>query len=143
MRRSALVAALAAVVGLTLAGAGGSALKDDNFSSVQRFARIDPSLLGGASFTPASLSNQPVNVMLELGGAPVLVQDAAAKHQGRGLSEGQKASIRAQLKSQQDALTGGIQNAGGRVIAQLQDAYNGVQVVIPQKDVPQLASLPN
>jgi minor extracellular serine protease Vpr len=145
MRRAALVAALAVAVGLTIAAAGGSALKDDNFSNVQRFARIDPSLLadGGASFTPASLSDVPVNVMLELGGAPVTVQDAAAKRQGQKLSEGQKAAIRAQLKSQQDALTGGIQQAGGKVVAQLQDAYNGVQVLIPQKDVPQLASLPN
>jgi subtilisin family serine protease len=140
-----LVAALAAIVGLTVAAAGGSAVKDDNFSSVQRFAKIDPSLLadGGATFTPASLSDQPVSVMLELSGAPVTVQDASAKRQGQKLSEGQKASIRAQLKSQQDALTGGIQNAGGKVVAQLQDAYNGVQVVIPQKNVPQLATLPN
>jgi len=145
MRRAALVAALAVAVGLTIATAGGSALKDDNFSSVQRFAKIDPSLLadGGASFTPASLSDQPVNVMLELGGAPVTVQDAAAKRQGQKLSEGQKGAIRAQLKAQQDALTGGIQQAGGKVVAQLQDAYNGVQVLIAQKDVPQLASLPN
>jgi subtilisin family serine protease len=140
-----LVAALAVAVGLTIAAAGGSAVKDDNFSSVQRFAKIDASLLadGGASFTPASLSNQPVNVMLELGGAPVTVQDAAAKRQGQKLSEGQKAAIRAQLKSQQDALTSGIQNVGGKVVAQLQDAYNGVQVLIPRKDVAQLASLPN
>jgi minor extracellular serine protease Vpr len=145
MRRAALVAALAVAVGLTVAAAGGSALKDDNFSSVQRFAKIDPSLLadGGSSFTPASLSDQQVNVMLELGGAPVTVQDAAAKRGGGKLSEGQKGAIRAQLKSQQDALTDGIQKAGGRVVAQLQDAYNGVQVVIAQKDVPQLASLPN
>jgi minor extracellular serine protease Vpr len=142
MRRASLVAALAVVIGLTIAAAGGSALKDDNFSNVQRFARIDPSLLAGSNFTPASLSNEPVNVMLQLGTAPVTVQDADAKHQGHGLSEGQKASIRAQLKSQQDSLTGGIQNAGGKVIAQLQDAYNGVQVVIPQKDVPALATLP-
>src|SRR5689334_12804736 len=102
MRRAALVAALAVAVGLTIATAGGSALKDDNFSSVQRFAKIAPSLLadGGASFTPASLSNQPVSVMLELGGAPVTVQDAAAKQQGQKLSEGQKGAIRAQLKAQ-------------------------------------------
>ncbi|HEX3224858.1 MAG TPA: S8 family serine peptidase [Gaiellaceae bacterium] len=145
MRRAALLAALAAVVGLTLAAAGGSAVKDDdNFSNVQRFAKIDSSLLGSAAdWTPASLSNQPVSVMLELGAAPVTVQDAAAKRQGGKLSEGQKGAIRAQLKAQQDALTGGIEQAGGKVVAQLQDAYNGVQVVIPQKDVPQLASLPN
>ena len=146
MRRALLVAALAAVVGLTIAAAGGSTLKDDNFSSVPRFARIDPSLLaadGGAKWTPASLSDQPVNVMLELSGAPVTVQDASAKQQGQKLSEGQKAAIRGQLKSQQDALNGGIQKAGGKVIAQLQDAYNGVQVVIAQKDLPQLATLPN
>src|SRR5215467_13514776 len=106
MRRAALAAAFAAVVGLTIATAGGSALKDDNFSNVQRFARIDPSLLaGGAGFTPASLSNRPVSVMLELSGAPVTVQDADAKHHGQKLSEGEKASIRSQLKSQQDALT--------------------------------------
>ena len=147
MRRAILVAALAAIVGLTVAAAGGSAAtKDDNFSNVQRFARIDPSLLtvngSPLKFVPASISNRPVSVMLELSGAPVAVQDVNAKKQGQKLTVAQKAAIRQQLKGQQDALKGGIQNAGGTVVSQLQDAYNGVQVVVPQKNVPQLASLP-
>jgi minor extracellular serine protease Vpr len=147
MRRAILVAALAAIVGLTIAAAGGlAATKDDNFAGGQRFARIDPSLLtvngSPLKFVPASISNKPVSVMLELSGAPVAVQDVNAKKQGQKLTKAQKDAIRAQLKGQQDSLTGGIQSAGGTVVSQLQDAYNGVQVVVPQKNVPQLAALP-
>jgi minor extracellular serine protease Vpr len=146
MRRAILVAVFAAIVGLTIAAAGGSATKDDNFSSTQRFARIDPSLLtvngSPLTFAPQSISSKPVSVMLEFSGAPVAVQDVAAKNQGQKLTGAQKAAIRKQLKADQDATISGIQSAGGTVVSQLQDAYNGVQVVVPQKNVPQLAALP-
>ena len=35
-----------------------------------------------------------------------------------------------------------VRRNGGTVVAQLQSAYNGIQVVVAQKDVAQLASLP-
>ena len=84
--------ALSGAVGMSLIAAmsGAAAIGDDNGSSTARFARIDPSLFDSSSqhltFVPASLSNQPVDVVLELSGAPVAVQDAQAKSSGRKLS---------------------------------------------------------
>ena len=112
-----------------------------------RFMKIDPALYAsdGAAgkFTPASLSNKQVTAVVQLGGAPVAVRDANAKKQGAKLTGAQKDAIRQQLRSQQDALHGQLANAGARIIGQMQDAYNGIQVTVAQKNLAQLASLPN
>ena len=135
------VASLVAVAGGAVAkGAGGS-------QSPARFMKIDPALYAsdGAAgkFTPASLSNKQVTAVVQLGGAPVAVRDANAKKQGAKLTAAQKDAIRQQLRSQQDALHGQLANAGARIIGQMQDAYNGIQVSVAQKNLAQLASLPN
>jgi minor extracellular serine protease Vpr len=142
--KSALVASvviLVTVVGGAVAkGAGGS-------QSPIRFAKIDPALYAsdGAAgkFTPASLSNKQVTAVVQLGGAPVAVRDANAKKQGAKLTGAQKDAIRQQLRSQQDALRGQLANAGAKIVGQMQDAYNGIQVIVAQKNLAQLASLPN
>lgn len=135
------VASLVAVAGGAVAkGAGGS-------QSPARFMKIDPALYAsdGAAgkFTPASLSSKQVAAVVQLGGAPVAVRDANAKKQGAKLTGAQKDAIRQQLRAQQDALRGGLANAGARIIGQMQDAYNGIQVSVAQKNLAQLASLPN
>ena len=144
-RWTAAVAFVAAVAGL--GGVAGSAATtgDDPGVAVAPFTRIDANLLAAAKasgFVPAALSTKPVNVMLELSGDPVAVQQVKAAQQGKSLSKAEKDALRAQLKSSQDSLAGSIQSAGGTIVAQLQTVYNGVQVVIPQKDVPRLAGLP-
>jgi subtilisin family serine protease len=133
-----------AVVAAVTAVAGSAATGDDNGGvAVAKFARIDPALLKAAKgFVPAALSNKPVTVMIELGGDPVAVQDAKAQKRGKALTKAQKDASRAALKSKQDALTGSIQGAGAHIVGQLQDAYNGIQVVVPQKNVASLAALP-
>jgi minor extracellular serine protease Vpr len=146
MRRFAWTAALAAVA-ILIAGVGGAVAKGQGGSQTAvRFAKVDPALYAsdGAAgkFTPASLSNKPVAAVLQLGGAPVAVRDAAAKKQGAKLTTDQKAAIRQQLRAQQDALHGQLANAGAKIVGQMQDAYNGIQVVVPQKNLAQLASLP-
>jgi len=127
--------------------AGGAVAKGAGGSHASRFVRVDPSLYAsdGASgkFTPASLSNKKVTVVVQLGGAPVAVRDANAKKQGAKLTGAQKDAIRQQLRSQQDALHGQLANANARIIGQMQDAYNGIQVIVAQKNLAQLASLPN
>jgi minor extracellular serine protease Vpr len=147
MRRSVWTWAVAAAVAALVVVAGGAAAtRDDDTLSIPRFAKIDPTLLESSgphgTFVPASLSNRLVTVMLQFNGDPVAVQDASAKENGQKLTPDQKAAIRAQLKSQQDAAKGGIASAGAQIIGQLQDAYNGVQVVVPQRNVAQLATLP-
>lgn len=132
-----LVAGLSAVVGTAANG------DETGGVNVAPFAHVDPSLLAAAKgFVPAALSNKPVTVMLQMSGDPVAVQDADAQQKGKSLSKDEKDAIRADLKSKQDGIVGSIQSAGGTVAAQLQSAYNGVQVVIAKKNVSQLATLP-
>ena len=143
--RGKLALCLAAGFSVMAAMAGSAVAADDGTASVPRFAKIDMSLLetaGNTAFVPASLSNQPVSAVLEVAGDPVAVQDANARKNGQTLSESDKRAIRDQLKAQQDELRGGLNAAGTQITGQMQDAYNGVQVVVPQKSLPQLANLP-
>jgi subtilisin family serine protease len=111
-----------------------------------RFAKVDPSLYAsdGASgkFVPASLSNKQVAAVLQLSGAPVAVRDAKAKKHGARLTRTQKYAIRLQLRARQNALHSQLAKAGAKIVGQMQDAYNGIQVVVPQKNLAQLATLP-
>jgi len=140
--------ALSGAVGLSLVAAmnGAAAIGDDAGTSTARFARIDPSLFDSSgqhlTFVPASLSDQPVDAVLELGAAPVAVQDAQAKGEGRKLSDSDKQAIRQQLADQQASLHGPLAAAGATVIGEMQDAYNGIHVTVEQRNLPQLASLP-
>ena len=97
---------------------------------------IDPQLL------PASLDDvRQVTVMLELEGQPVARQQAAARQQGRTLTDGQRAAARATLRAAQDRLVPQIEANGGQVMAQLQDAYNGVKVRVARSELAALAAL--
>src|SRR5258708_1471639 len=147
-RRSSVTWALALAAGFSVLAAmgGGGATGDGGGQTVPRFAPIDASLLesSGANpaFVPASLSDTPVSVVLEMAGAPVAVVDAGAQVRGQGLSESDKHAIRQELKAQQDALQDGLAGAGASVVGQMQDAYNGIQVIVPQTNLTQLAGLP-
>ena len=147
MRRVLWTSALAVAVAILVAAAGGAVARSENGQSAVRFTKIDPALYAsdGAAgkFTPASLSSKQVTAVVQLGGAPVAVRDANAKKQGAKLTAGQKAAIRQQLRAQQDALHGKLANAGAKIVGQMQDAYNGIQVVVSQKNLAKLASLPN
>jgi subtilisin family serine protease len=135
--------ALVAAAGLTAVAGTAAGGDETGGADVAKFARVDASLLASAKgFVPAALSDKPVTVMLQLSGDPVAVEQVKAAKQGKNLSDDEKAALRAQLKSKQDALTGSINAAGGEVVGQLQSAYNGVQVTVPQKNISQLASLP-
>ena len=116
---------------------------DDTAGPVSPFAKIDASLLEGAApaFVPASLSDQQVSVMLEMTGDPVAVQDANARKRGSSLSDGDKQAIRQQLQAKQDALHDQLAAASADIVGQEQDAYNGIQVSVPQKNLGQLAAL--
>ena len=101
-------------------------------------AGIDPQLL------PASIDDErAVTVMLELSGEPVARQQGAARREGRELSDAERAAARAALKSRQDGMRPRIEAAGGQVLAQLQDAYNGVKVRVARSEVAALAALPD
>jgi len=82
-----------------------------------------------------------VTVMVELRGDPVAVVQAKAR--GRELTRAQKDAVKADLKARQDSITDDIAARGGRVLSQLQSAYNGIRVQIARNDAPALATLPN
>jgi minor extracellular serine protease Vpr len=148
MRKTFWMSAPAVITGILLIGAGGDAARsgEDGSPSVARFAKIDPALLESngqqGKFVPASLSDRAVHVVVELSGDPVAVHSRNAKSQGSKLTPAQKDAIRQQLRAQQSALHGPLANAGARIVGEMQDAYNGVHVIVPQKNVGQLASLP-
>jgi minor extracellular serine protease Vpr len=110
----------------------------------KQFENIDTSLVGlGGNFRPAALlGDRSTTVILKLNGASVGQRAAEARRQGRELSKAERAAIRADLKAAQDGLKGRIESAGGSVVFDYQDAYNGVAVRTALRNVPALAALP-
>jgi minor extracellular serine protease Vpr len=108
----------------------------DRFEPVPVPGTIDPQV------TPQALDDaRVVTVMLEMRGDPVAV--VQSKDADKALSRAQKDAIKAELKARQDAIKGGIAANGGRVVAQVQSAYNGIKVQVARSNVPALATLPN
>ena len=110
--------------------------------SVEAFERspiqgaVDPHVL------PSGIDDtRVVTVMIELSGDPVAVVQAKAR--GRELARAEKDAIKADLKARQDAIKGDIAARGGRVLSQLQSAYNGMRVQIARADAAALGTLPN
>jgi minor extracellular serine protease Vpr len=95
---------------------------------------VDPHLLP-AMLTPA----RQVTVMLQLVADPVSVRQAKSPSR---LTTLQRSSIRSAVKVSQDRIVPSIRAVGGRVIAQLQDAYDGIQVRAPAAALARLARLP-
>ena len=108
----------------------------DRFTPSPIRGSIDPQLLPRSSD-----DSRAVTVMLEMRDDPVAVVQAAAP--GNEISDAQRAQIKADLKAKQDAIKDDIAARGGRVLAQMQSAYNGVKVKIARSQVAALASLPN
>ena len=90
-------------------------------------------------FTPVGISNKPTTLVVQLSGDPITVADAAAANP---LSQGQKDSIRSQLRSQQAPVASQIESLGGKVLASYQAAYNGFKVQIAANKAAQLSALP-
>lgn len=95
----------------------------------------------GANFVPASVAaDGTVDVIVQMSGDPTSVVQAK---QGRKLTAAERDSVKGTLKKQQDAIIGAIASKGGKVVAQMQSAYNGIQVSVPHKAVDAIAALPN
>ena len=132
-----LLTVLSLLITVVAAPVSGAEPKGRTFQRIPT-AGIDPQL------RPASLDDATtITVMLELKGAPVARLQGAARRQGRALSDAERAAARGSLKAKQDRLLPRIEAEGGRVLAQLQDAYNGVKVRIARSRIPALAALPD
>src|SRR6186997_2560513 len=106
---------------------------------LQRYAgagTVDPAVL------PNALNDsRVVTVMLEMRGDPVA--GVQSKAPDKNLTKVERNQVKANLKAQQDAIKGQIAAGGGRVMSQLQSAYNGIKVMVPRNKAAALASLPN
>jgi minor extracellular serine protease Vpr len=144
LRLSALVGlvvlALTVVVGVQAA----TSVDGESFTSVSKFQRIKPATISKvAGWKPAWIaSNRQATVIVQMAGDPVAKRVADARKQGRELTKAQKDAIRADLKGRQDAIKGRIQSAGGTIVGDYQDAYNGIGVRIALKDAASLSGLP-
>ncbi len=107
----------------------------DAFERTPIQGAVDPAVL------PSGVDDsREVSVMVQLAGDPVAVQQSRARN---GLTKAEKDAIKAQLKAQQDAIKDDIAARGGRVLSQLQSAYNGMRVHIARSEAASLAQLPN
>jgi subtilisin family serine protease len=129
------------VVAFTAFAAAAATAGDDEFTPSARF---QPVSTDGAktNWLPASLSNNVVSAMVRMTGDPVAVTAANARKQGKSFSKADEATLRASLKSKQDGIAKGLQQAGATIIGQAQDAYNGVLVHAPESALPAIAALP-
>ena len=131
------VAVVATAIGIGSAPAGASPPSSD---PAGRFQQAPSSGPVDTSFKPLSVdANGRVAVVVQLAGDPVAVVEA---DKGRKLSDSERSSVKGALKKQQDAITGTIKAKGGKIVAEMQSAYNGIQVTVPATQVDAVAALP-
>jgi minor extracellular serine protease Vpr len=100
-------------------------------------AKIDPQLL------PFLLDpTREATVILELTGAPVSVAEASSRARGSIVSDGEATTVRSALAAEQDALRPRLAALGADVLAQYQDAYDGIKVRVPLRDLARVAAWP-
>ncbi|SIT87917.1 PA domain-containing protein [Microbacterium sp. RU33B] len=105
-----------------------------------RFQKSDTSGQIDTSFSPSALqSDEKVSVVIEMEGDPVAVVQA---EKGSELTSAEKSNVIDTLEQKQDAITGTLEAKGAEVTAQMQSAYNGIQVSIPANQIESVAELP-
>ena len=139
--RSSLLVGLAATA-LVLTTAGGALASSDPVPGAPVYQAFDPGRIS-PQFRPAALrSAADVTAVLQLAGTPVALVEAAQVRRGSALTEATRSSVRRALRARQDALRPALAAAGARVIGQYQDAYNGIKVRVPGRNLVALAALP-
>ncbi len=116
-----------------------AALAASNAGAVRPEIAPEAGTLINPVWTPLGIGNEPVTVVIQLGGEPASVQQG---NLGRRLDSREKEQIKTQLRASQENLHANIQGFGGTVLANYQMAYNGIKVRIPRDKLDQLASLP-
>ncbi len=128
---ASLTVALLALVGPASARVTGS--------GANAFPMVGDGSVGAAYMTPLGLNHEPTTVMVQVEGSTVAEVQG---ERGTKLSREEKQQVRAQLRAKQDGIKGQIESLGGQVVADYQNAYNGVKVRISRDKVSQLATLP-
>jgi subtilisin family serine protease len=116
--------------------AAGPVVGAPTFGSID-VSKIDPQL------RPFLLDpTRQATVMLELTGTPVSLVEAGALDRGMILSNLQSATVRSALAATQDALRPRLATLGATMLGQYQDAYDGIKVRVPLRDLARLTALP-
>ena len=136
-RRSLSVCALALVIAAPTA----TLAADSHADPSTRFQKAPSAGSVGTLARPLSVgADGRVTVIVEMQGDPVAVVEA---RKGRDLTATERDTVKNTLKKAQDAIAGSIRSKGGRIQANMQSAYNGIQVSIPASQVNAVAALPN
>lgn len=136
MQRRTLAAVGA--IALLLPSTAAFAATDDDPSS--RFTQSDSRGSVDSSISASAIgSDGRVTVIIEMTGDPVAVVQA---EKGRDLTSSERSSVKGKLKKAQDSIRGSITGKGGKIQAQMQSAYNGIQASVPASQLDAVADLP-
>lgn len=91
------------------------------------------------NFVSRAMDTTPTTVIVMLSGDPV---SAVQRQFGRKLSAGERATTIASRRAEQDALRPYIERQGGKILATLQSALNGIKVTVPRNQIDNLRQLP-
>ena len=133
----ALAAFAVAAIGLT--GASGATGQLGRFQTIAGGTYSG----SGSNFVPFALSSTPARYILEMSAKPVAVVDAAHKAAGHGkLNFAQRAALTRSIRGQQAPVVAAVQRlSGARVYERFQGVYNGIAVVLPQRDAWKLGNI--
>jgi minor extracellular serine protease Vpr len=139
MRRRLLVSLAAAAL---LAGSAFPATVAAADPAGQRFGRVeigkvDPKLLP-AMIDPARV----VDVMIEMSGEPMAGRVGDAEEAGTAVTPANRDIWRNQIKNGQKPVADAVRKSGGRIISQMEDAFNGIHAHVKAGDLTSLAALP-
>jgi len=140
-RRLSIAAAALVAVAASLVFGTTAATAEESEST--RFEAIDLSSLEGPlkEFRPAlARGADQLRVIFELSGDSVGEAMAQARANGKTLTQAQREAIRARLEAKQGTLVQRIRALDGKLLAEYQDAYNGVAAIVPAKALAALAS---
>ncbi|THE06292.1 peptidase S8 and S53 subtilisin kexin sedolisin [Microbacterium oleivorans] len=133
------ILAVAGVLALSLPTTAALAATPDD-DPTARFERSTSSGTLDSSFSAGAIDpDRQVSVVIEMEGDPVAVVEA---EEGRSLSKRERTDVKKDLKAAQDAIRSGITQRGGKIRAQMQSAYNGIQATVPTGQLDDVAALP-
>lgn len=134
-RGLAVLSVLALVLGALLSGPAGASASTSRFQRIG-VKGIDPQIL------PLLIDkSRQLDVMVEMADDPVAVQAANATDNGGSPTKTDRDGWRTQIASHQQPVVNAIKSAGGLVVSEVQDAYNGVHARVSAGSLTSLASM--
>jgi minor extracellular serine protease Vpr len=133
------ILAVASVLALSLPTTAALAATPDDDPTARFERSTSTGGLDSAISAAAIDPDRQVSVVIEMEGDPVAVVQA---EEGRTLSKSERTDVKKDLKAAQDAIRAGITERGGKIRAQMQSAYNGIQATVPAAELDEVGSLP-